>query len=164
MAWLPAQRRRARRWPAWWCWRCRWSSSLQFYAGYPLRVLTAQLSAWLLQVAGIAAERSGTSMLVQRPAGHRRRAVLGRADGLDGLLLRLRGGGAARRCATRAFLRRLPLVGVLVLVGNVLRNSVLVALEARPQGLDAAVHEGIGLAALAMVCAAVVAVMQGGAP
>jgi MYXO-CTERM domain-containing protein len=34
-------------------------ASLQFYAGYPLRVFTAQFSAWLLQGIGIAAERSG---------------------------------------------------------------------------------------------------------
>ena len=47
-----------------------------------------------------------------------------------------------------AFLRRLPVVGALVLVGNVLRNSVLVALEARPQGLDESLHQAIGLGAL----------------
>ncbi len=61
------------------------------------------------------------------------------------------------------FLRRLPWIGAIVLAGNVLRNSLLVALEARPQGLAAALHEGIGLVALALVCAAVVAVMTRGA-
>jgi exosortase/archaeosortase family protein len=59
-----------------------------------------------------------------------------------------------------SFLRRLPLVGALVLAGNVLRNSVLVALEARPQGLAAGVHEAIGLALLAAVCIAVLLVMR----
>ncbi len=39
-------------------------SSLQYYGGYPLRVLTAELSAWLLQGAGFAAQRSGASMVV----------------------------------------------------------------------------------------------------
>ena len=52
----------------------------------------------------------------------------------------------------RAFALRLPLVGAAVLVGNVLRNSVLVALEAGP-GAPAAVHEGVGLVALTAVCA-----------
>jgi hypothetical protein len=33
----------------------------------------------------------------------------------------------------------------------VLRNSVLVALEARPQGLASTVHEAIGVVALALV-------------
>ncbi|MFT3954443.1 MAG: archaeosortase/exosortase family protein [Piscinibacter sp.] len=42
-----------------------WIASLQYYGGYPLRVLTAQASAWLLQGLGIAAERSGTAMLVR---------------------------------------------------------------------------------------------------
>jgi exosortase/archaeosortase family protein len=60
------------------------------------------------------------------------------------------------------FLARLPFVGVIVLAGNVLRNSVLVALEARPQGLDEAIHQAIGLVALGAVCAAVVALMNGG--
>src|SRR5439155_398904 len=40
-------------------------SSLQFYAGYPLRVLTAQLSTWGLQLAGVAAARSGSAMTVE---------------------------------------------------------------------------------------------------
>jgi hypothetical protein len=39
-------------------------ASLQFYVGHPLRVVTASFSAWLLQVLGIAAERSGTAMTV----------------------------------------------------------------------------------------------------
>ena len=59
-------------------------------------------------------------------------------------------------------MRRLPWVGVLVLCGNVLRNSVLVALEARLASVPEAVHQGVGLAVLALVCAAVVALMRGG--
>ena len=45
-------------------------------------------------------------------------------------------------------------------VKNLVRNTVLVALEARPQGLASLAHEVIGLAALAVVCAAVVALMK----
>ena len=60
------------------------------------------------------------------------------------------------------FVRRLPWIGVIVLAGNVLRNTVLVALESRPQGLAGSLHEGIGLAALALVCAAVLGVMAKG--
>ena len=44
------------------------------------------------------------------------------------------------------------LVGAAVLVGNVLRNSVLVALQASGHGALPGVHEGVGLAALAAVC------------
>ena len=41
-----------------------WIASLQFYLGFPLRVVTAQLSAWGLQLAGYDAARSGASMVV----------------------------------------------------------------------------------------------------
>ena len=136
-------------------------SSLQYYGGYPLRVLTAQLSAWGLQLAGIAAERAGASMTVR-----------GQLVIVDAPCSGVQMVWMAYFCACAfaalsslrdgAFLRRLPFIGVLVLVGNVLRNTVLVALESRPQGLDANLHEAIGVVALAAVCAAVVALMQGG--
>ena len=133
-------------------------SSLQFYVGYPLRVLTAQLSAWGLQAAGIDAARSGASMLVRgqlvivdAPCSGVQMAWMAYfvACGVFAM--------TAQRDAQ--FVRRLPLVGVLVLVGNTLRNAVLVALESRPQGVSAGVHEAIGLVALLAVCALVVRVM-----
>lgn len=135
-----------------------WIASLQYYGGYPLRVVTAQASAWLLQGMGIAAERSGTAMLVQ-----------GRLVIVDAPCSGVQMAWMAWFCACAvaallqrrdaAFVRRLPWIGLIVLAGNVLRNTVLVALESRPQGLAAALHEGIGLTALALVCAAVVGVM-----
>ncbi len=135
-------------------------SSLQYYGGYPLRVLTAQLSAWALQFAGIAAERAGTSMLV------RGQLVIVDAP-CSGVQMVWMAYFCA--CAVAAltvlrdgdFLKRLPAIGALVLVGNVLRNSLLVALESRPQGLDADIHQAIGLVVLAMVCAAVAVTMKG---
>jgi exosortase/archaeosortase family protein len=136
-------------------------ASLQYYAGYPLRVLTAQASAWALQANGIDAARSGASMLVQ-----------GRLVIVDAPCSGVQMAWMAYFCACTTaavfslrdarFLRRLPLVGLLVLAGNVLRNSVLVALEARPQGLAPVLHEGIGVAVLALVCAGVVALVHGG--
>jgi exosortase/archaeosortase family protein len=133
-------------------------ASLQFYAGYPLRVVTAQASAWLLQAAGIAAERSGTAM-----------TVLGQLVVVDAPCSGVQMAWVAwfGACAVAAFagvtdaplLRRLPLVGVAVLTANVLRNSALVALEARPQGLAPWAHEAIGLAALAIVVSLVVRLM-----
>ena len=136
-------------------------SSLQYYGGYPLRVLTAQLSAWGLQAVGIAAERSGASMLVR-----------GQLVIVDAPCSGVQMAWMAYFCACAwaaltslrdgAFLKRLPFIGLLVLLGNVLRNSVLVALESRSQGLDMALHQAIGVAALAGVCAAVVLLMNGG--
>lgn len=133
-------------------------ASLQYYGGYPLRVLTAQLSAALLQAAGIAAEPSGASMLV-----HGQLVIVDAP--CSGVQMGWMGYFSA--CAVAAwtalrdadFVRRLPLVGLFVLVGNVLRNALLVALESRPQGLDPALHQAIGLAVLALVCLAVIAIV-----
>jgi exosortase/archaeosortase family protein len=136
-------------------------SSLQFYAGYPLRVVTAQLSTWLLQLAGMAAERSGTAMLVQG----RLVIVDAPCSGVQMVWM-----AYFSACAVAAFsglrdrqlLARLPWVGLLVLAGNVLRNSVLVALEAQHEQVSEAVHQGVGLVVLLLVCSAVVIVVRGG--
>lgn len=133
-------------------------ASLQFYVGYPLRVFTAQFSAWLLQATGLAAERSGAAMTV---AG---RLVIVDAP-CSGVQMAWLAYFAA--CAVAAFaplrdrtlVHRLPLVGLLVLAGNVLRNTVLVALEARPQGLEPALHEAIGIAALVLAVGLTVRLM-----
>jgi exosortase/archaeosortase family protein len=134
-------------------------ASLQFYAGFPLRAVTAQLSAWGLQAVGIDAARSGASMTVN-----------GQLVIVDAPCSGVQMAWLAYFCACTVaaigdvrggrFLTRLPWVGLLVLAGNVVRNTVLVALEARPQGLAPWAHEAIGIAALAAVCAAVVAVMK----
>ncbi|MBK9237233.1 MAG: hypothetical protein IPO19_15140 [Rhodoferax sp.] len=39
-------------------------ASLQFYAGFPLRVITAEISRWLLSAA-YSSERSGANLVVQ---------------------------------------------------------------------------------------------------
>lgn len=133
-------------------------ASLQFYVGYPLRIFTAQFSAWLLQAVGMAAERSGAAMTV---AGQ---LVIVDAP-CSGVQMAWLAYFAA--CAVAAFaplrdanlVRRLPLVSLLVLTGNVLRNTVLVALEARPQGLAPALHEAIGLVFLVLVIGLTVRLM-----
>ena len=63
-------------------------------------------------------------------------------------------------CALPIFLRRLPLIGLIVLTGNVLRNSLLVGLEARPQGLESRWHEAIGIVMLVIVIGLTVRVMS----
>jgi exosortase/archaeosortase family protein len=136
-----------------------WIASLQFYLGWPLRVLTAQLSAWGLQAAGYDAMRSGASMLVNG----RLVIVDAPCSGVQMAWLAYFtacAAAAAHRVGDALFLRRATWVGAIVLAGNVLRNSVLVALESRPQPLNAAWHEGVGLAVLALVCSAVFVLMQ----
>ena len=136
-------------------------SSLQFYAGHPLRLLTAQASTWVLQALGMAAQRTGTAMRVEG----RLIIVDAPCSGVQMVWMAYFCACAVaawRATGDHAFLRRMPWVGVLVLCGNVLRNSLLVGLEARQHAVSDAVHQGVGLVVLAGVCAAVVALMHGG--
>lgn len=133
-------------------------ASLQFYAGYPLRVLTAEASRWLLAT-GFSVERTGASLrvdgqlvIVDAPCSGVQMLWLGYFTACVVALY------AGRRDA--AFLARLPAVSLLVLAGNVLRNSVLVAFEGAGRHLPGWAHEGIGLAVLAAVCAAIARVMH----
>lgn len=133
-------------------------ASLQFYAGYPLRVLTAEASRWLL-VLGHEVERSGASLLVDgrlvivdAPCSGVQMAWFGYFSACAVTLYLQRG--------NRAFLTRLPVVSVLVLSGNVLRNTVLVAAEASGRAVPGWVHEVVGLVVLATVCAAIAWLMS----
>ncbi|MBH1965630.1 MAG: exosortase Q [Comamonadaceae bacterium] len=128
-------------------------ASLQFYAGYPLRVLTAEASRWLLAV-GFAVQREGSSLLVN---GH---LVIVDAP-CSGVQMAWAGYFTACAVAlfkgqdNRGFALRLPLVGLTVLAGNVLRNTALVALEATGNASSQVLHQGIGLVTLAAVCGAI---------
>lgn len=136
-------------------------ASLQFYAGHPLRLVTAQLSAWLLGAVGHEVHLSGTALQVDGQLV----IVDAPCSGVQMLWV-------AYFCACtwawhlrlsdRQFVRRLAGVGLIVLAGNVLRNTVLVALEARGAPVGALLHEAVGLAALAGVCTAVLRLVQGG--
>lgn len=136
-------------------------SSLQFYAGYPLRVVTAQASTWALQLGGMDASRIGSSMQVDG----RLVIVDAPCSGVQMVWLAYFSACAvAALCelGDRRFVRALPFIGVLVMAGNIVRNTILVALEARQVELSAAMHQGVGIAVLAMVCAAVVVIVRGG--
>ncbi len=132
-------------------------ASLQFYLGYPLRVLTAQASGWLLQ-SHFAVERAGVSLrvngqliLVDAPCSGVQMVWLGYFSACVVALYVGR--------SNRAFFTRLPAVGALVLLGNVLRNSVLVAFEAAGHGLRGGWHDLLGLVVLALVCGGIAACM-----
>jgi len=136
-------------------------ASLQFYVGYPLRVIAAVLAGGLLRVAGIVTERSGASLVVDG------RLVLVDAP-CSGVQMAWLAYFTAFSVAALAgtpdvrLLRRLPFVGALVIAANALRNAVLVGLEARPQGLWPPLHDAIGAAALAALCASILVVMLRG--
>lgn len=138
-------------------------SSMQFYLGYPLRVVTAEASAWLLTAAGYEAARSGSALtvdgalvIVDAPCAgiHMAWAAWFTASVA----------GAWLRVAPAVFVSQMSRVGLVVIGMNVLRNTALVALESRPAGLGEAWHEATGLAAFALVCMATIALMSRGAP
>ena len=133
-------------------------SSLQFYAGYPLRVLTAAASSGLL-APFFTVWREGSTLLVDG----RLVIVDAPCSGVQMVWL-----GYATACATalwagqrdRTVLARLPCVGLAVLAGNILRNSLLVAAEGAGRPLPAWGHEALGLAVLATVCTVIALTMQ----
>lgn len=132
-------------------------ASLQFYAGFPLRVVTAEISSWLLSFAH-RVERTGSSLvvdgqliIVDAPCSGVQMAWLGYFTACAVAL-------AVGR-SNRSFLLRLPVVSVLVLAGNVLRNTVLVACQATGHALPAWGHEAVGLFVLAVVCTGIAGAM-----
>ncbi|MBS0338884.1 MAG: exosortase Q [Proteobacteria bacterium] len=126
-------------------------SSLQFYAGFPLRVVTAEASRWLLmpffdvqrEAASLIVD--GRLVIVDAPCSGVQMAWCGYFVACAVALWVGRG--------NRGFLARLPWVGLVVLGANVLRNSVLVAFEGAGQPLGDAWHQIVGLAVLAAACA-----------
>lgn len=128
-------------------------SSMQFYMGYPLRLVTAEASRWLLAL-GAATTREGTALLVNG----QRVLVDAPCSGVQMAWL-----GYFTACVValwagvpdRALLRRLPAVGLTVLAGNVLRNTTLVALHTGGSAPGPLAHELLGLAFLACTCTAV---------
>jgi MYXO-CTERM domain-containing protein len=128
-------------------------ASLQFYAGFPLRVITAQASLWLLRTAHTV-ERTGSSLLVDgqliivdAPCSGVQMVWLGYFTACVVALLTQR--------SQRSFLWRLPVVSVFVLLGNVLRNTVLVSAQASSWHLPAWGHDTVGLLVLGLVCCAI---------
>ena len=132
-------------------------SSLQFYAGYPLRVVTAEASRWLLVATGSTVERLGSALtvdghlvLVDAPCSGVQMAWVGYFTACAAALL--------FRVANRAFLARLPLIGATVLAGNIARNTVLVAAEADGVEMTDAMHAAVGLLAFAVVASVIVGI------
>jgi exosortase/archaeosortase family protein len=123
-------------------------ASLQFYLGYPLRLMVAHASAALLSIAGWHAEANGASIL------HEGITVLVDAP-CAGIGMLWLGSYAAALLSylARADARRTLVNGVvaalLVLIANIVRNTLLFFPEAGLVDWPAAAHEAIGLTAFA---------------
>ncbi|MEJ8821970.1 exosortase Q [Variovorax humicola] len=132
-------------------------SSLQFYAGYPLRVITAEASRWLLAPAfsvmreGTTLQVDGRMVIVDAPCSGVQMVWLGYFTACAVALWVGRG--------NRSFFARLPAVGLLVMAGNVVRNSALVAFEGAGRPLAPWAHDAFGLLVLAAVCACIARAM-----
>lgn len=135
-------------------------SSLQFYAGYPLRVATAEAARWLLMpVFDVVREGStltidGRQVIVDAPCSGVQMVWLGYFTACAVALWAGRG--------DRGFAARLPAVGLFVLAGNVLRNTLLLALEGAGRPLGPWAHGAWGLFLLAAVCGGIACVMARG--
>lgn len=138
-------------------------SSLQFFAGYPLRVITAEASVWLLRGLGQAVERQGSTL-----------DVGGQLVMVDAPCSGIHMAWVAYFCAFACaawlrlgdghLLRRLPLLGVLVLAGNSLRNTLLVLQETGQSSWPGWMHEATGMLVFVVVCALVLRLIAAGAP
>ncbi len=133
-------------------------ASLQFFAGYPLRLLVAEASATLLQLGGLEVARQGVmlhwageTILVDAPC--------------SGLKMLWAGGyfaaalAAWHRLGSARSLCLFALAGGILLVANIVRSTLLFFKEAQVVALPAWTHAGIGLlvfagAALALLYAA----------
>lgn len=137
-------------------------SSLQFFVGYPLRVVTAQVSSWILHGFGVVALREGSTLaingqliMVDAPCSGIQMAWVAYFTAcLAAAWLRLRDG---------VFIKRIAGVGALVLAGNIVRNSLLVALEADQAAKPQWMHELVGILVFLCVCTAVLLLVIRGA-
>ncbi|MHA6494272.1 exosortase Q [Pseudomonas borbori] len=137
-------------------------SSLQFFIGYPLRLLTAEVSAWLLRAGGLEVLRQGSTLevagqlvMVDAPCSGIQMAWVAYFTAFAT--------AAWLRMSDRQLLRRLPLLGVLILAGNILRNSLLILQETGRLDWPAWMHEGTGLLVFVAVCVLVLRYVAAGA-
>lgn len=134
-------------------------ASLNFYLGYPLRVVTGAASATLLNLNGFAVIRDG-ALLVWN--GHTI-AVDAPCSGIKMLWT-----GAYLCCTLAAFhsltaLRTLGLCGLgflIVLAANILRASALFYIETDLLGLPKTWHDGVGVTVFVLTAASLTLLAQ----
>ena len=133
-------------------------ASLQFYAGYPLRMLTAAGASLLLKPFGLDVERLGTTMLWQG------RAVLVDAP-CSGV--RMLWAGAFLACVLasqrtwvgwRSLAAAMVLMIPVVLIANSVRAAALFVLEIRAEPVPQFLHASVGVATFALAGAAMLGI------
>jgi exosortase len=126
-------------------------ASLQFYAGFPMRVLTAGGATALLNLCGASVTRAGTSMvsgtqvvLVDAPCSGVR--MLWAASVLCCVLVTLR-----ERVSWRAMLIALASVLPIVLIGNILRATLLFVVQTGEHAPPPVAHSMIGVGLFVLI-------------
>jgi exosortase/archaeosortase family protein len=126
------------------------AASLQFYGGYPLRLLAAEGAGLLLRSLGLPVLAEGAGLrgfgrlvLVDAPCSGVHMLWVG-------LVMACAASAAAGAAPARLLLNGCLAV-VLVLLGNVLRNAALFVKESGLLALPAWTHEAIGVAAFVLV-------------
>lgn len=128
----------------------------QFIAGYPLRALVAEGAAGLIRLQGTPVEARGA--LLEWAGGTV--AVDAPCSGIQmlwsGAWLACAAGGWLRLGASAGLLL-IAGAGLLVVAGNIARAAMLFRLETARPAPAPWMHEGVGLAVFATVCAGIVA-------
>jgi len=134
-------------------------ASLQFYLGFPLRVLVAHVSSWLLWLGGLDVTAAGASIvlddrtvLIDAPCAGIGMLWLGSYVAAVASYLQC---ADARRTAIAGLA-----AGALVLAANIFRNAILFFPEAGLVHWPAWTHEAVGLAAFVAAMAALVVLMN----
>ena len=135
------------------------ASSLQFYFGYPLRVASGAVALVLLRLGGLPVERQGVYLraggdlvMIDAPCSGMR--MLWAAVLLTCCL------AALFRMRARGFLLAVGAAAILAVAGNGLRTAALFWVDTSALVLPAHAHAGIGIAAFAMLAAALFAVAR----
>jgi len=124
------------------------AATLQFYLGYPLRVIAGDLSAFLLRMNGIAVAREGAMLAWQGQLVSIDAPCSGVKMLWAGLLLASASAGAIRLPSLRTAIA-LSLAVATVVTANAIRATALFYMESGILHLPAPAHEAIGIVSFA---------------
>jgi exosortase len=134
-------------------------ASLQFYFGFPLRVLVAHVSSWLLWLGGLDVTAAGASIVLND-----RTVLIDPPCAGIGMLWLGSYVSAVASYLQCADARRTAIAGVaacvLVLAANIARNTILFFPESGLVHWPAWTHEGVGLAAFVAAMAPLLMLMN----
>jgi exosortase/archaeosortase family protein len=132
---------------------------LQFYLGYPLRVIAGDLSAFMLRMNGIAVAREGAMLAWQGQLVSIDAPCSGVKMLWAGLLLASALAAAGRLTAPRTG-AALTLAIVAVVAANALRATALFYMEAGIVHLPASAHGAIGIVSFAAAGAGILVMIR----